>query len=313
MCHRNAKLNLPGRLLLVQRLEAGWTQAQVAEAQGTSRSTVGKWWRRYKAEGLAGLEDRSSRAKTMPHALGQSVISAICNLRRELGAGPHRLAYELKMPRSTIYGVLKRHGLSVLRLLDRTTRMTIRYERGRPGELVHVDVKKLGRVPDGGGKRMVPGFAETGAGPQRRDRRPLGHDYFHVAIDDHSRWLYVECLPNEKAETTARFLERTTLAFASVGVTVERVLSDNAKCYSSRAFTGTADALGIGLRKTRPFRPQTNGKAEAVIKTLQREWAYRRPYASNADRLSALVEFVDYYNHRRPHTAIGNVPPASRL
>lgn len=312
MFHRNAKLTPAGRLLIVQRLEAGWTQAQAAAAQGVSRSTVSKWWRRYRCEGVAGLQERPSRAKHHPRALAPTVVEAICNLRRELGAGPHRLAYELGLPRSTIYGVLKRSGLAVLRSLDRTTRAVIRYERGRPGELVHLDVKKLGRVPDGGGKRFDAGFKETGAG-RRRPGPKRGHDFLHVAVDDHSRFAYVEALPDEKGPTTASFLSRSVLAFAQAGITVQHVLSDNGGNYRSRVFLAAAEAMHLCLHRTRPFRPQTNGKAEAFNKTMQREWAYRRPYTSNTERLGCLEDFLHEYNYSRPHTAIGNRPPASRL
>lgn len=313
MSHANAKLTTYGRMLIVSRLEAGWTQAQVADAQGVSRSTVAKWWKRHQEEGVAGLEDRSSRAKTIAHALGETVVEAICSLRRELGAGPHRLAYELGMAASTVYGVLKRAGLSVLARLDRSTREVIRYEWERPGELVHLDVKKLGRIPEGGGKRFDPGFRETGAGRHRAGPK-RGHDFVHVAVDDHSRFAYAEALPDEKGTTTAGFLARAVSVFASVGITVERVLTDNALNYRrSRAFHETAAANSIQLRHTRPYRPQTNGKAEAFNKTIQREWAYRRLYHSNQERTEALRTFLDDYNFARPHTAIGNRPPASRL
>jgi transposase InsO family protein len=241
------------------------------------------------------------------------VVEAICSLRRELGAGPHRIAYELGMAASTVYGVLRRKGLAVLARLDRTTRAVIRYERERPGELVHLDVKKFGRIPEGGGKRFDPGFAESGAG-RHRPGPNRGHDYVHVAVDDHSRFAYAEALPDETGTTTAGFLLRAVQAFAEVGITIERVLTDNAKNYRvSRAFLETAGAQGIALRNTRPYRPQTNGKAEAFNKTLQREWAYRRPYTTNADRIAALQPFLDDYNYIRPHTAIGNRPPVSRL
>lgn len=313
MTHANAKLNEYGRLLLVSRLEEGWSQAEVAEAQGVSRSTVAKWWKRYREEGIAGLRDRSSKAKRLPHALGESVVEAICTLRRELGAGPHRIAYELKLAASTVYGVLRRAGLSVLARLDRTTRSVIRYEREYPGALIHLDVKRLGRIPEGGGRRFDPGFAETGGAGRKRPGPKRGHDFIHVAVDDHSRFVYAESLPDEKAGTTAGFLERTIFALAQRGVAVERVLTDNAKCYSSGLFLDVAGHYGVQLRKTRPFRPQTNGKAEAFIKTLQREWAYRRPYTSNQERTQALDTFLVDYNFARPHTAIGNQPPASRL
>lgn len=312
MSHANAKLNEYGRLLLVRRLEEGWTQAEVAEAQGVSRSTVSKWWKRYREEGVCGLKDRSSAPRRLPHALGETVVDAICTLRRELGAGPHRIAYELGMAASTVYGVLRRQGLSVLARLDRTTRAVIRYERERPGELVHLDVKKFGRIPEGGGKRFDAGFAETGAGRHRPGKR--GHDYVHVAVDDHSRFAYAEALPDETGATTAGFLLRAVQAFAVAGITVESVLTDNALSYRrSRAFIETADSLAIERYHTQPYRPQTNGKAEAFNKTLQREWAYRCPYLSNTQRIDALQPFLDDYNYTRPHTAIGNRPPASRL
>lgn len=313
MSHANAKLNEYGRMLLVSRLQEGWTQSQVAEAAGVSRSTVAKWWKRYQAEGVEGLRDRSSCARRLPHALGETVVEAICSLRRALGAGPHRIAYELGMAASTVYGVLRRKGLAVLARLDRTTRTVIRYERERPGELVHLDVKKFGRIPGGGGKRFDPGFAESGAGRHRPGPK-RGHDYVHVAVDDHSRYAYAEVLPDETGATTAEFLTRAVVAFASVGISIERVLTDNAKNYrASRVFLRAASDHGIALRNTRPYRPQTNGKAEAFNKTLQREWAYRRPYLSNAERIAALEPFLDDYNYARPHTAIGNLPPAARL
>lgn len=314
MSHPNAKLTEYGRLLLVQRLEAGWTQAQVAEAQGISRSTVAKWAKRYREEGLDGLQERSSRAKRLPRAHGETVIEAICALRRELGAGPHRIAHELGMAASTVYGVLRRKGLAVLAHLDRTTRTVIRYERERPGELVHLDVKKLGRIPDGGGKRFDPGFHETGGTGRKRPGPPRGHDYVHVAIDDHSRFAYAEVLADERGVTTAGFLARAVEAFALVGVSVQGILTDNALNYRrSHAFLETAAAHAIRLHHTRPYRPQTNGKAEAFNKTLQREWAYRCQYLSNDERVKAFAAFLDDYNYARPHTAIGNRPPASRL
>jgi transposase InsO family protein len=312
--HRNAKLSTYSRHLIVQRLQQGYTQAAAAAAAGVSRSTVAKWARRYRDEGIAGLQDRSSRARHCQHALPEHVIEAIVRLRRELGCGPHRIAWELGFAASTVYGVLRRAGLSVLARLDRTTRAVQRYERERPGELVHFDVKKLGKIPDGGGKRFFdPGWAETGAGMNRPGRSRRGHDYLHVAVDDHSRYAYVEALPDEKGPTAAAFLMRSVLAFAAVGVNVERVLSDNGGCYRSHVFKAKALDLGVGLRNTRPRHPQTNGKAERFIKTLQAEWAYLQPYTTNQARLDALPYFLDRYNHARPHTAIGNRPPASHL
>jgi transposase InsO family protein len=310
LSHANAKLTFAGRLLVIQRLQLGWTQAHVADMQGISRATVAKWKKRYQLEGEAGLKDRSSTARHFPHALGEQVIEAICRLRRELGAGPHRIAWELSLQPSTVYAVLRRAGLNLLARLDRSTRSIIRYERERPGELIHLDIKKLGRIPDGGGKRVAPGWKETKAA---RKGPGVGSDYMHIAIDDHSRFAYVEALPDEKGTTAADFLLRAVLAFAQVGITTERVLTDNGGCYRSHVFIDAASAIGVQRRRTRPFRPQTNGKAEAFNKTLQREWAYRRVYLSNADRLSALSIFMEDYNYARPHTSIGNQPPASRL
>lgn len=312
MAHANGKSTFAGRLLIIERLQKGWTQAQVAEAIGVSRSTVAKWWKRFRNEGEAGLRDRSSRPHRMPNAIGEDVVETICRLRRELGAGPHRIAWELGMHASTVYGVLRRAGLSVLARLDRTTRSVIRYERSRPGELIHLDIKKLGRIPKGGGKRFDPGFQENRSG-RKRPGPKLGHDYVHVAVDDHSRFAYAEVLPDEKGPTTADFLVRACKAFAEVGITVERVITDNGGCYRSQAFTAAADALGVQLRRTRPYRPQTNGKAEAFNHTLQREWAYVRPYHSNDERADALPPYIQDYNYIRPHTGIGNRPPASRL
>lgn len=314
MTHRNARLTVYSRLFIIERLQLGFTQAEVAATSGVSRCTVAKWAKRFREEGAAGLGDRSSRPRHCHHALGEDIVAAIIRLRRELGAGPHRIAWELSMPASTVYGVLRRAGLSVLARLDRTTRAVQRYERERPGELVHFDVKKLGKIPDGGGKRFFDhGWAETGAGRNRPGRSRRGYDFLHVAVDDHSRYAYVEALPDETGPSAAAFLLRSVLAFAAVGINVERVISDNGGCYRSHVFKRAALDLSVGLRNTRPRHPQTNGKAERFIKTLQAEWAYLQPYTTNQERLDALPAFLDRYNYARPHTAIGNKPPASRL
>ena len=195
--------------------------------------------------------------------------------------------------------------------MEQTTRTVIRYERERPGELLHMDVKKLGRIPDGGGKRFDPGFAENKSGRKRPGKR--GFQYAHVAIDDHTRIAYTEILADEKGPTTASFLDRAVAVFGEYGITIERLLTDNGGNYRSKVFATAASRHHITLKRTRPYRPQTNGKAEAFNKTLQREWAYRRPYDSEADRLAALQPFLHDYNHHRTHTAIGNRPPVSRL
>jgi transposase InsO family protein len=306
MAHPNA-LCIRARMRIVELvIEKRWPKAHAAALMGVSRHTVRKWVDRFQTEGLEGLRDRSSAPLRTPHALDELAIETILALRSDLAVGPHRLAHQLKMAQSTIYGVLKRHGVSNLRRLDRTTREIIRYERPAPGDLLHIDVKKLGRIPEGGGWRFKPLDAPRTSGR-------MGHEYVHVAVDDHSRFAYVDVLPDERGETCAAFLERAYTAFGAQGVRVARVLTDNAPSYYSRAFLGTATSLGIGLRKTRPRHPQTNGKAERFIRILLQEWAYLREYGSNHERLLALDRFIADYNHIRPHGGIGFEPPASRL
>lgn len=309
--HPNARLTPHGRQRLLTLYAEGYSQAVIATMTGVSRPTVRKWIGRFQSDGAAGLVDRSSRPHTSPTRVEPEREDAICARRIERADGPQRLAAEFGMPASTVYAVLCRHQLNHLRRLDRTTREVIRYERSRPGELLHIDTKKLGRIPDGGGKRLEPGFAETGIGRQRTRRQ--GCDVLHVAIDDYSRYTYIEALGDEKKETVAAFLERATHAFAAFGVTIERVLTDNALSYRSHLFQETAQRLGIGLRRTRPYRPQTNGKAERMIQTTLREWAYRRPYYTNAERLRQLPVFLEEYNCRRPHSALGHQPPITRI
>lgn len=311
MAHRNARLTIHARLDLVQQVEAGWPQTEVARQFRVSRTTVAKWLRRYREEGVAGLEDRSSVPRHNPRLTPPDLARIICALRRGRNWGPHRISWLLRIPRSTVYAVLKRAGLQRLAWLHRTTRTVLRYERHAPGELLHLDVKKLGRIPPGGGKRFAPGFRETGSGPH--SKKPLGVDYLHVAIDDHSRYAYVEALSDEKGATTAAFLMRALAFFSTLGVRIKRILTDNGKNYTSRLFRAAALAHGITLKLTRPYRPQTNGKAEAFIKILQNEWAYARKYLSNYQRLEHLERFMRYYNHRRPHGGIGGLVPASRL
>ncbi|MHB8377667.1 MAG: IS481 family transposase [Dehalococcoidia bacterium] len=311
MAHRNARLTPHSRLQIVRHREAGYTPANIAAMMGVSRATVYKWLRRYAQQGCPGLVDRPSDPKRCPRKTSDRVVSAIEALRRERAWGPHRIAYALGIARSTVYAVLHRLGLHRLASLHRSTREVIRYERERPGELLHLDVKKLGRIPDGGGKRFDPGFRETGAG--RHASRGLGHDFIHVAVDDHSRYAYAEVLPDERGDTTAAFLERTLATFHDLGIRVERILTDNGGNYRSHAVAEVAMTAGIQLKRTRPYRPQTNGKAEAFNKTLQREWAYVRLYTSNADRTAALTLFLQEYNTDRPHTALGGLVPLTRI
>ena len=311
MAHRSAKLTVRSRLELVLQVGDGWPQTEVARQFRVSRATVGKWVRRYREEGAAGLEDRSSVPRHSPRLTPPDLARIICALRRARNWGPHRISWLLHIPRSTVYAVLRRAGLHRLAWLHRTTRTILRYERHAPGELLHLDVKKLGRIPHGGGKRFAPGFEETGSGPH--SRKSLGVDYLHVAIDDHSRYAYVEALPDEKGTSTAAFLARALAFFSTLGVRIKRILTDNGKNYTSHIFRTVAHAHGITLKLTRPYRPQTNGKAEAFIKILQNEWAYARKYLSNHERLGELERFMRYYNHGRPHGGIGGAVPASRL
>ena len=311
MSHPNARLTPKARPGLVREVEAGWTRAEAARRFRVSRATATKWVRRYRDEGEAGLRDRCSRPRRSPGITAPSEAEAVLGLRRGRGWGPHRIAWALGMAPSTAYAVLRRAGLHRRDRMHRVSREVVRYERGRPGELLHLDVKKLGRVPPGGGKRFSPGFAETRSGP--RGKGGGGLDCVHVAVDDHSRYAYAEALPDERGVTTAAFLERAIAHFAGLGVLVERVITDNGGNYLSGAFRGTAAALGVGLRRTRPYRPQTNGKAEAFTEILQNEWAYGRAYTSNAERLADLPVFLREYNHARPHGGIDGVVPASRL
>jgi transposase InsO family protein len=225
-------------------------------------------------------------------------------------ARPHRLGPELGHPRSTVYAVLRREGLSRLTYLDRPSAVPIRYERERPGELIHIDVKKLGRIRPGGGWTMLGMSAETKAGKGRG----AGYDYLHVAIDDHSRYAYVEVHPDERGETCTAFLLRAASHMAEQGIRIERVMTDQAKNYTlSKAFATAIGDLGATHLTTRPYRPQTNGKAERFNRTMLDEWAYARLFRSNGARLAALPLWLETYNRRRPHTALGGLPPISRL
>ena len=312
MAHRRARLTPFGRLAVVERvLVHGWPVARVAEAASVSRPTVYKWVRRYVDEGVDGLLDRSSAPHRRPHALTLDQIEEIARARLQLKQGPHRLSYALGRPRSTIYGVLRRQGLARLDHLDRPTARPIRrYERARPGELLHVDVKKLGRVPPGGGWRLRGRRTRTTADRARR----LGFDYLHVAIDDHSRVAFVEVHPNERADTVVGFLMRALSSFEHHGAPIERVMTDNAWCYThSIAVRDLFHARGIRHLLIPPRRPQVNGKVERFNRTLLEEWAYVTLYRSNEHRLATLPAWIDSYNRDRPHTALGGRPPATRL
>ena len=305
MVHPRATLTPRGRLLLVKRVEVlGWPAAQVAEAAGVSRATVYKWLHRFRTEGQPGLQDRSSRPKRSPRALTVDQVARIVKLRRGLRRGPHRLAPLLGLSRSTIYAVLRRQGCARLRDFDRVTGRPLRYVRQQPGELVHVDVKKLGVIPPGGGKRML-GFALAA-----RRHRARGHDCVYVAVDDATRVAFVEVLPDQSAASAIHFARATHRFFQQSGVRVERIMTDQHRTFrAAKAFQEALGELGIRHVMTRPYRPQTNGKAERFIQTLLSDWAYVRLFKNNAERLRALPRWVAFYNQQRPHSELDNQPP----
>ena len=309
MSHRNARLTVFGRRLLVERVASGRPVAHVAAEMGISRATAHKWVRRWRAEGEAGLADRSSRPLTTPHRTPAAIEIRVCDLRRSRKLGPARIGPVLGLPASTVHRILTRHGLNRLAWMDRPTGSVIRrYERERPGELVHVDVKKLGRIPDGGGHKVHG--REAG-----RPIRGMGFDYLHSAVDDHSRLAYTEIHGDERVATCAAFLTRAAAFFAGLGITrIERVLTDNAWAYrKGLAWKQALADIGATGKLTRPYRPQTNGKVERFNRTLADEWAYLRPYTSNDERTAALTDFLHTYNHHRSHTALGGQPPISRV
>ena len=309
MAHRNAALNVHGRILLCERISGGWPVAQAAEAQGISRQCAYKWWRRFQADGPGGLVDRSSRPRSSPTRTTRRVEERICRIRRADKLGPARLSGRVGVPASTVHRVLVRHQLSRLDRLDRPTgRMIRRYERSQPGELVHVDIKKLGKVPPGGGHRRL-----GRAAARRHKRARVGYHYIHSAVDDHSRLVYSEILADEKGVTAAGFWRRAEAWFAAHGVIVERVMTDNGKCYTGRLFNATLDEHRISHRYTRPYRPQTNGKVERFNRTLLEEWAYVRTYTCDAARNRAFQTWIHRYNHHRGHTALRGHPPITRV
>ncbi|WP_405793296.1 IS481 family transposase [Streptomyces sp. NBC_01506] len=309
MSHRNARLTVHGRRLLVERVCSGRPVAHVAAEMGVSRATAHKWMRRWRDGGEAGLRDRSSRPLRTPHRTPADTEARVCDLRRERKLGPARIGPVLGLPASTVHRILTRHGLNRLAWMDRPTGTVIRrYERERPGELIHVDVKKLGRIPDGGGHKV----RGRDAG---RPIRGMGYDYVHSAVDDHTRLAYSEIHPDEKVTTCAAFLTRAAAFFHTHGITrIERVLTDNAWAYrKGLAWKAALADLGATGKLTRPYRPQTNGKVERFNRTLADEWAYQRPYTSNTERTTALADFLHTYNHHRGHTALGGHPPITRV
>jgi transposase InsO family protein len=316
--HGNARTTVHGRKLIVDRHRAGWTQAHIAAAMGISRKCVRTWISRFADEGEAGLVDRSSRPHTTPTRTPMQVEDRIIELRSRERRGPAWIGAELGVPARTVSRVLTRRGLPRLAALDpmtgqviRTSKVTaVRYERSRPGELAHMDVKKLARIPEGGGWR-AHGRA---AGSTSRDRATrVGYDYVHSLIDDHSRLAYSEIHPDEKGATCAAFLARAAAYFADHGIErIERVMTDNAWAYRY-SLRAVITELGARQKFIRPHCPWQNGKVERLNRTLATEWAYRQVFANNAERAAALAPWIEHYNTQRRHSALGGHPPISRL
>lgn len=304
--HRNARLTYWGRQELVRRIKSGIPIAHVAPMMHVSRATATKWWKRHldDPDGEWWL-DVSSRPHHCPTQTAPIVEARIVRLRRKEKLGPLRIAGRLGMPASTVHRVLVRQGCNRLGYMDRPTgRVIRRYEHDQPGDLVHIDIKKLGKIPTGGGWRA------HGRGKAGR-RRKVGYCYIHSIVDDHSRLAYSEPLNNEQATTTVAFFRRARVWFARHGINITAVLSDNGPCYKSKLFNDELASAGIKHRYTRPYRPQTNGKVERFNRTLADEWAYARVYTSNSQRARALDRFLHTYNHHRGHTALGGDPPIS--
>jgi transposase InsO family protein len=308
--HANAPLTPEGRLRLCQRIAGGWSIAATAESMNVSRQTAHKWWCRYLAEGVEGLVDRSSRPRSCPHQTPARVERRIVDLRRARRLGPARLAPIVGVPASTVHRVLVRHGVNRLRWLDRPTGRPIRrIHTSRCGELVHIDVKKLARIPDGGGHR-AHGRAGTTNGSMSKKGR--GYTHIHTAIDAYSRLAYSEFAGPENTANCVAFLDRAVAWFAQRGIRIERILTDNGNGYRSKAWAARCAQLDIAHTRTRPYHPATNGKVERFNRTLADEWAYARTWTSERSRRRGLDRFLHRYNHHRNHTAIG-APPASRV
>lgn len=301
--HRNAALSWSGRRLVAERvIEQGWTLAAAASAAGVSVRCARKWVGRYKAAGEAGLVDRSSAPRRVANRTPAERVAVIVRLR-QLRMTAAEIAEVLAMPLSTVSVVLKRNGLGRLGRIG--LEQPVRYERSRPGELIHIDVKKLGRIDR-------PGHRVTGDRSDRRNQGKKGWEYVHVAVDDYSRLAYAEVLNDERATTAASFLGRALVFYRRHGVLVERVLTDNGSCYRGVVHALACRQLGIRHLRTRPYRPQTNGKAERFIRTMLNGWAYGAIYGSSRERTAALDGWLWHGNHRRKHSALGHQPPVNR-
>ena len=301
--HKNARSCLASRALLVRRVgEEGWTVKEAAEALGLSERSAYRWLARYRAEGLSGLVDRSSRPRRMPGKTSEETIARIVELRHQRLTGSE-IAARLGLPRSTVGRILQRAGLGRVPRLEAPEPVR-RYEKQFPGELVHLDTKKLAGI------RKV-GHRVTG---NRRHRtRGAGWEFVHVCVDDRSRLAYVEVLPNERQESAIAFLRRAVQWFAHKGIRIRAVMTDNGSCYVAKRFVAACRDLGVRILRTRPYRPRTNGKAERFIQTLLREWAYRWIHRSSQQRTARLELYLHFYNFHRQHMSLGGLPPISRL
>ena len=321
MVHANALLTPRTRERLARLVvEDGWTCSAAAKMFMVSSVTARKWAQRWRAEGRAGMQDRSSRPRTCPSRTASSTVRSIVTLRWRHRLGPVQIGGRLGLPASTVHAVLVRNRLNRLSHIDRVTGEPLRrYEHDHPGSMIHVDVTKFANIPDGGGHRYV-GRQQGGRNQRATPGLPRGADYkprtgiafLHTVIDDHSRLAYVEICTNEKASTAVAVLRRATAWYAERGVDIERVLSDNGACYRSNAWRDACAELAITHKRTRPYRPQTNGKIERFHRTLADGWAYARHYDSDAERRAALPGWLHFYNHHRIHSAIG-AAPATRL
>jgi hypothetical protein len=324
MAHANAALTPKHRLRLARLIvEDGWPPSRAAEFFNVSWRTAAKWAERYRDEGPAGMVDRSSARRTQHAKTPPPTVRRIVHLRWKQRLGPVQIGARLGVPASTVHAVLVRCRLNRLSHIDRVTgEPARRYERSRPGELIHVDVTKFGNIPDGGGWRYL--------GKQEGDRNRIatrnrtgvrsrkywpkvGTCFVHTVIDDYSRVAYAECHDDETALTAAGVLDRAVAWFAERGVSVERVISDNGSAYRSFLWRDACEELGISAKRTRPYRPQTNGKIERLHRTMSDEWAYKKLYTSENARRAALAGWLHQYNHHRPHSALGGLPPISRL
>jgi len=311
--HGNAALSWSGRRRLVERVVVdGSTLVAAAAAAGVSVRCARKWVGRYRAEGERGLEDRSSAPRTVANRTPPERVEVIVALRR-LRFTAAEISELLGMALSTVSGILARCGMGRLGRLG--LEQPLRYERSRPGELVHVDIKKLGRIEGGAGKRVRGGsnhYVRTFTDRDGHRRNTVGWEYVHIAVDDYSRLAYAEVLPDEKATSASGFLKRAVAFYRRHGISVEELLTDNGSAYRSTIHALACRRLGIRHLRTRPYRPQTNGKAERFIRTLLNGWAYGAIYRSSTERTAALDGWLWHYNHRRRHSALGHQPPVSR-